>query len=101
MTIYYQDDLATLYHGSCFDIAPTLGIFDHVITDPPFDEFTHKNARATAGAGDGCKILSKIDFDPIELDEKYCEVTAKRLKQIPQVLNFFESPKVFEQLSFD
>lgn len=33
---YYEDDAVTLYHGSLFDILPTLDRFDACITDPPF-----------------------------------------------------------------
>jgi len=33
---YYQDDWATLYHGDCRDVLPTLGQFDLCLTDPPF-----------------------------------------------------------------
>lgn len=33
---YYQDELVTIYHGDSRDIAPLLGRFDHVVTDPPY-----------------------------------------------------------------
>lgn len=36
MTPYYQDDLVTIYHGDALDIAPTLGMVDLILTDPPF-----------------------------------------------------------------
>ena len=36
---------ATLYLGDCLEILPTLGKVDHIITDPPYDEKTHKGAR--------------------------------------------------------
>jgi DNA modification methylase len=32
---YYQDDHATIYHGDCRDILPTLK-FDVIVTDPPY-----------------------------------------------------------------
>ena len=47
---------ATLYQGDCMDILPTLGKVDAVITDPPFDEKTHKGADRT---------FSDIDFAPL------------------------------------
>jgi len=34
--IYYQDDKITIYHGDCREIAPTLGRFDLLLTDPPY-----------------------------------------------------------------
>lgn len=37
MSLYYQDDFATLYHGDCVDISPTLkGQVDLIVTDPPY-----------------------------------------------------------------
>lgn len=33
---------ATLYLGDCQDILPTLGMVDHIITDPPYSERTHR-----------------------------------------------------------
>jgi site-specific DNA-methyltransferase (adenine-specific) len=35
MTPYYQDDQATIYHGDCREIMPTLK-FDVIVTDPPY-----------------------------------------------------------------
>ena len=39
---------ATLYHGDCLEILPTLDKVDHVITDPPYSERTHSGHAATA-----------------------------------------------------
>lgn len=36
MKPYYQDDAVTLYLGDCREIAPTLGRFDLLLTDPPY-----------------------------------------------------------------
>jgi len=33
---FYEDAYATIYHGDCREILPTLGTFDVVMTDPPF-----------------------------------------------------------------
>lgn len=35
LMIYYQDDHITIYHGDCREIAPKLGRFDLLLTDPP------------------------------------------------------------------
>ena len=36
MKPYYTDDYATIYHGDCLEVAPSLGRFDLVLTDPPY-----------------------------------------------------------------
>jgi DNA modification methylase len=36
VTPYYQDEFCTIYHGDCAVIAPTLGRFDLLCTDPPY-----------------------------------------------------------------
>jgi DNA modification methylase len=36
VTPYYADDLVTIYHGDALEIAPTLGMVDLILTDPPF-----------------------------------------------------------------
>jgi site-specific DNA-methyltransferase (adenine-specific) len=49
-TPYYQDDACTIYHGDCLEILPQIRQVDHVITDPPYSERTHKGHDAsTAG----------------------------------------------------
>jgi site-specific DNA-methyltransferase (adenine-specific) len=51
---------ATLYCGDAFDIMPTLhGKIDHVISDPPYAENTHKQAKTNKGRGTGVKL---VDF---------------------------------------
>ena len=40
----------TLYLGDCLDVLPTLGKVDHVISDPPYDEKTHRGAVTTHDA---------------------------------------------------
>jgi site-specific DNA-methyltransferase (adenine-specific) len=34
---YYRDDLATIYHGDCLDVLPTLSGVDLVVTSPPYN----------------------------------------------------------------
>jgi site-specific DNA-methyltransferase (adenine-specific) len=59
---------ATLYLGDCMDILPTLGKVDAVITDPPYSDKTHNNAKSNAGSGTGAKAIDfkAIDFKAIE-----------------------------------
>lgn len=47
MKPYYEDDLVTLWLGKCEDVLPTLEQVDHVITDPPYSEHVHGNARSS------------------------------------------------------
>ncbi len=51
MKPYYQDERAqiTIYHGCAKEILPTIGKVDHIITDPPYSERTHKGHDAVVG----------------------------------------------------
>jgi site-specific DNA-methyltransferase (adenine-specific) len=43
---YYQDDFATIYHGDCREILPTLPKVDLVLTDPPYGlEFFNEKTK--------------------------------------------------------
>lgn len=57
---------ATLYLGDCMDILPTLDKVDAVITDPPYSETTHANAKSNRGKGHGNKA---IDFASLTSDQ--------------------------------
>lgn len=50
---------ATLYLGDCQDILPMISKVDAVITDPPYSETTHANAKSNRGKGYG---NTAIDF---------------------------------------
>ena len=61
MSIYYQDDLVTLYHGNSFEVMADMAdsSVDCVITDPPYTGYVHKNARSNrTGAAE-----THIDFE--------------------------------------
>ena len=58
---------ARLYLGDCMEVLPTLPKVDAVITDPPYSESTHCNAKSNKG-GSGAKAIDfkAIDFKAIE-----------------------------------
>lgn len=60
---------ATLYLGDCRDILPTLPKVDAVITDPPYGETTHANAKSNRDKGHGNKA---IDFDAVTAEDLSC-----------------------------
>ncbi len=45
-----QIGAATLYLADAFEIMPTLGEVDSIITDPPYNAKTHANARSLSEA---------------------------------------------------
>ena len=57
-----------LYLGDCREILLTLPKVDAVITDPPYSEKTHSNAKSNAGGGYGIKAIDfkAIDFKAID-----------------------------------
>lgn len=59
-TPYYQDDQVTLYHGDCREVLASLAdeSVAAVITDPPYTERTHQNARSSAADGSMQRSLS-------------------------------------------
>ena len=62
---YYQDADCVIYNADCRKVLPFLGPSDLVLTDPPFDKNTHKNAKSNRGGGGGKKA---IDFESIDFD---------------------------------
>ena len=63
---YYQDESVTIYNADCREVLPTLDKVDLVLTDPPFSEYTHVNAKSNRGIGHGNRA---IDFQPIDFQE--------------------------------
>jgi DNA modification methylase len=49
MKPYYQDDYATIYHGDCREILPTLPKCDLLLTDPPYG-INYKPLRGSNGS---------------------------------------------------
>jgi len=59
---------ARLILGDCLEVLPSLAQVDAVITDPPFSEHTHGNAKSNRNGGTGKKAIDfkAIDFKAIE-----------------------------------
>lgn len=55
----------TLYLGDCQDIIPSLARVDHVITDPPYGDKTHKGVRSLKGNSGG---HNPIDFECVDVN---------------------------------
>jgi site-specific DNA-methyltransferase (adenine-specific) len=60
---------ATLYLGDCMEVLPTLNKVDAVITDPPYGESTHANAKSNRGVGQGNKVIDFLSMTANELDQ--------------------------------
>lgn len=59
---------ATMYFGDCMDVLPTLGKVDAVITDPPYSEKTHANAKSNRGKGHGTRQINFASMTADQLD---------------------------------
>lgn len=65
----YDQDGITIYHGDCFKLLHDIPVCDHVITDPPYDEKTHKGARYGFR-----ETSSEIAFKPLEDAEELAHI---------------------------
>lgn len=59
---------ATLYLGDCREVLPTLGPVDHVLSDPPYEDFLHRMKNSLRGRirSDNGPDLRGLDFDSID-----------------------------------
>jgi len=64
MKPYYEHGGVTIYHGDCREILPQLDPVDLVLTDPPYDEKTHRGARYGFR-----ETSSRIPFEPLDIGE--------------------------------
>ena len=67
---YYHDEWTAIACGDCREILPQLPKVDLVLTDPPFSEYTHANAKSNRDKGHGNKA---IDFKAIDF-KAICEI---------------------------
>ena len=69
----YREEIigdARLILGDCRDVLPTLDKVDAVITDPPYSDNTHKQAKTNRGKGYGVKLVTFAALG----DEDFCQV---------------------------
>lgn len=68
-----------LHHGDCFELLPTIGKVQHIITDPPYEAEAHSKGRRLLGKqtnGKRTVEYGALDFDHITEEER---ATAARL----------------------
>lgn len=72
--VEHLSDDVTLYLGDCLDILPGLSA-DHVISDPPYADNTHKMAKSNKG-GHGKKFITFAALD----DDQFRDVASACLR---------------------
>ena len=75
MTPYYADESVTLYLGDCRELLATMPdrSVDAVITDPPYAERTHTQAKTNKGRGHGVKAVRFDSLTDAELADVLTE----------------------------
>jgi len=67
---YYQDDFATIYHGDNRQIAPGLGRFDLLLTDPPYGiGLTVKKMKTRGRDPKRGGVALAGNYDPFDWDK--------------------------------
>src|ERR1039458_6457371 len=70
MKPYYQDDYATIYHGDCREILPTLPKCDLLLTDPPYGIEDWNNRGSNAARLNKAEEMKAWDVSPSDLTFK-------------------------------
>lgn len=100
MKPYYQDEAVTIYHGECAQIAPFLGRFDLLLTDPPYGLGSKLKAGPNGEWSKGFENAPKWD-------EKTCDdwLIHMLIKQCKQSIiwggNYYDLPKARCWLGWD
>lgn len=76
MSIYYQDDYVTLHLADSFEVMDSMPdqSIDCVITDPPYSERTHSNAKSNKGKGHGTSTIDFKSFTDSDLLQSFNEM---------------------------
>ena len=86
MKPYYDEDGITIYHGDCAELAPALGEFDLIVTDPPYGKEYQSNRWMQGG------------FDVIEGDEDGAAVVGLLVDLVRNNLRRYRHAYVFGPL---
>lgn len=72
---YYQDERVTLYHADCREVMSGMGdgSVAAVLTDPPYTDRTHANAKTNKGRGHGTKAIHFDAFTDEDLRASLAE----------------------------
>ena len=75
MKPYFQNEQVTLYHGDSLEVMAGLedGSIDCVITDPPYTDYVHKNAKSNRNKGHGNQAIDFSSFTMDNLDTAFSE----------------------------
>jgi site-specific DNA-methyltransferase (adenine-specific) len=82
MKPYFENEWVQIHHGAWQDVLPKLGVVDHVITDPPYSEYTHKHHVEDRGRKfrDG-GVRKAIDFEAITPESFRVFLDAARVRR--------------------
>lgn len=75
MKPYFEDSGITLYHGNSFELMASMpsDSVDAVITDPPYAEYVHKNAKSNRSKGYGNQAIDFAHFTAKHLEDAFLE----------------------------
>lgn len=73
---YFEDEAVKLYKLNFFDVSESIpnDFFDCVITDPPYTEDVHANAKSNASSNIEMDAISFSALHSADLDKAFCEL---------------------------